>query len=49
MKIFDDVSKETIKKTNLDWPQISDRLYRILIIGSSGYGKTTLLFNLIKQ
>ena len=49
MKIFDDVSKETIKKNNLDLPQISDRLYRILIIGSSGYGKTTLLFNLINQ
>ena len=49
MKIFDGVSKKTIKKTNLNWPQISYRLYRILIIGSSGCGKTTLLFNLINQ
>ena len=39
---FDDVTKENIKEHNLNWPQISDRSYRILIIGSSGSGKQIL-------
>ena len=30
---FDDVTKETIKEPNSNWPQIPERPYRILIIG----------------
>ena len=37
---FDDVTKESIKGHNLNWPQIPDHPYRILIIGCSGSGKT---------
>ena len=37
---FDDVTKENIKGQNLNWPQIPDHPYRILIIGCSGSGKT---------
>ena len=46
---FDDVVKESIKKHNTNLPQIPDHLYRILIIGDSGSGKTNSLFNLINQ
>ena len=46
---FDDVTKETIKKHNPNWPQIPDHPYRILIIGGSGSGKTNSLLNLIIQ
>ena len=42
---FDNVTKGNIKEDNLNWPQISNHLYRILIIGGSGSGKTNLLFN----
>ena len=44
---FDDVTKENIKKHNLNWPQIPDHPYRILTIRSSRSEKTNLLFNLI--
>ena len=37
---FDYVTKENIKGHNLNWPQIPDHPYRILIIGCSGSGKT---------
>ena len=43
------VTKETIKEHNTNWPQIPDHLYRILIIGGSGSGKTNSLFNLISH
>ena len=46
---FDDVTKENVKEHNPNWPQISDHLYRILIIGGSGSGKTNSSFNLINQ
>ena len=46
---FDDVTKENIKGHNLNWPQISDRPYMILINGGSGSGKTNSMFNLIIQ
>ena len=46
---FDDVIKEEIKRYNLKRPQIPDHLYRILITGGSGSGKTNALFNLINQ
>ena len=46
---FDDVTKENITKHNPNWPQIPNHPYRILIIGSSGPGRTNLLFDLISQ
>ena len=36
-------------KNNKKWPYIPDYLYRILIIGSSGSGKTNALLDLIKE
>ena len=44
---FNDVTKENIKDRNTIWSQILDYLYRRLIIGSSGSGKTNSLFNVI--
>ena len=38
---FDDVTKGNITEHNSNWPQISDHLYRILIIESSRCGKTS--------
>ena len=46
---FDDVTKEDIKEYNQNWPQILDHPWRILIVGGSGSGNTTSLFNLINQ
>ena len=43
------VSIEDIKEHNLNWPQIFDHPYRILITGGSGSGKANLLFNLTSQ
>ena len=37
------------KKHNEKWPYIPDHPYRILIIGSSGSGKTNTLLNLINE
>ena len=34
---------------NLNWPYIPDHRYTILVIGSSGSGKTNVLSNLIKH
>ena len=34
---------------NPNWPNIPDHPYKILIIGSSGSGKTNVLLNLIKN
>ena len=42
-------NKKTIKERNLDWSQISDHLYRILIIRGSGSGETNSFFNLLNQ
>ena len=36
-------------KNNPNWPYIPDQPYRILIIGGSGSGKTTVLLNLMKH
>ena len=36
-------------KHNKSWPYNPDHLYRILIIGGSGSGKTNLLLNLIEN
>ena len=44
---FNDVTKENIKEHNLNWLQIPDHLYRILIIEGSGSGKRNSLLNFI--
>ena len=46
---FDDDANENRTKHNKNWPYIPDHLYRILIIGGSGSGKTNLLLNLIEN
>ena len=46
MKNYDQ-SVKTIRNTN--WPYISDRLHRTLIIDGSGSGKTNVLLKLIKN
>ena len=46
---FDDVTKENIKQHNLNWPDILDHSYKILIVGSSKSGKTNALLNLINH
>ena len=45
----DSITNEKNKEHNKKWPFIPDRLYRILIIGGSGSGKTNALLNLISQ
>ena len=45
---LEDITNENNKYHNLKWPFIPDHLYRILIIGGSGPGKTNTLLNLIK-
>ena len=46
---FDDVAKKNINKHNLNWPQIPDHPYRLLIVKGSRPGKTNSLLNLISQ
>ena len=46
MKDYDESVKTSHK---LDWLYISDNLYRVLIIGGSGSGKTNMLLSLIKH
>ena len=46
---FDDYTNENKTEHNPDWPDIPDHLYRILIIGGSGSGKTNPLLNLIEK
>ena len=46
---FDYITKEDIREHNRIWPEISDYLYRILIVGGSGSGKTNALLNLINH
>ena len=45
----DDINNENIKEHNEKWPHIPDHLYKILIIGGSGSGKTNVSFNLTSQ
>ena len=46
---LDNITNENSKEHNEKWPYIPDHLYKILIIGSSGSGKTNALFNLINE
>ena len=46
---FDEYKNENKKEQNLNWPNIPDHPYRILIIGGSGTGKTNALLNLINN
>ena len=46
---FHGVTKGNIKEHNLNWPQIPDHQYRILITGDSASGKKNSLLNLISQ
>ena len=46
---FDCITNENNKEHNEKWPYIPDYLYRILIIGGSGSGKTNTLLNLINE
>ena len=46
---LDDIANENNKEHNEKWPYIPDHPYRILIIGSSGSGKTNALLNLINK
>ena len=46
---LDSITKENNKERNKKWPFIPDHPYRILIIGSSGSGKTNALLNLMKE
>ena len=47
MIIFDDLTKENIRKHNPNWPPSPDHAWKILVIGGSGSRKANLLFNLI--
>ena len=46
---LDSIINENNKEHNAKWPYIPDHLYRILIIGGSGSGKTNTLLNLINK
>ena len=43
---LDDITNENSREHNKELPLIPDHPYRILIIGSSGLGKTNALPNL---
>ena len=46
---MDDVIKENTKETNSKWPEMTDQLYRTLIVGGSGSRETNALLNLINR
>ena len=46
---FDDYVNENKTEHNKNWPYTPDHPYRILIIGGSGSGKTSVLLNLIEN
>ena len=46
---IDSITNENNKKHNKKWPFIAYHPYRILMIGSSGSGKTNALVNLINE
>ena len=46
---FDDISSKNQTKHNPKWRHILDHSFRILLIGSSGSGKTNSLLNVISH
>ena len=46
---LDSITNKNNKEYNEKWPYTLDHLYRILIIGGSGSGKTNALLNLINE
>ena len=46
---LDNIRNENNKEPNKKWPHIPDHPYRILIIGSSGSGRTNTLPNIISE
>ena len=46
---LDDITNENNKEHNKKWSYIPDHPHRILIIDSSGSGKTNALLHLIKE
>ena len=46
---LDSITNENNKEHNKKWSYIPDHLYRILITGGSGSGKTNALLNLIQE
>ena len=46
---FDNYVNENKTKHNKNWPYTPDHLYRILIVGGTGSGKTNVLLNLIEN
>ena len=49
MTNLDSITNENYKKHNKKWPYIPNHLYRTLIIGGSGSGKTNTLLNLMNE
>ena len=45
----DDYTNENRTEHNKNWPHTPDKPYRIIIIGGSGSGRTSLLLNLIED
>ena len=46
---FNNVTNENIKEYYLNWPQIPEHSYRVLIIRGSESTKRNLLFNLVNE
>ena len=46
---LDDITNESNKEHNKEWPFTPDHPYRMLITGGSGSGKTNALLNLISH
>ena len=46
---LDSITNKKNKEHNEKWPYIPDHMYRMLIIGGGGSGKTNALLNLISQ
>ena len=46
---LDSITNNNNKKCNEKWPYIPDHLYRIIIVGGSGSGKTNTLINLVNE
>ena len=46
---FDDYTNQNKVEHNSKWPYIPSHPYRILVVGSSGSGKTNALLNLINN